>query len=408
MDSVNKNSRLLKTGILSISVLLTAASAVSGTVPMMANEFSDKSSAQVQALITIPSIAMMIFILLSSIFIRIFGKRKTVLLGLALGLIGGVTPLFTSNFLIIQISRFILGAGNGLYSTSTASLIGDIWSGDEQRNLLGIQSAVQTLGQSIATFMAGILLGISWHAAYLVYLLFIPVIIIFAIGYNKSTEKAIYDAQKEVKEESVVQKQTKLPVLALVAILMSFIYFNAIMPEFTASGLAIQQMQLQNQSFLSTALAIAGIAGALVTSLYGKIYKVFKHYTPVFIMLLGVIGYFGIIHAANMVMLTISMIILSSTSLIFPYIYGAVMEDVPAASKDFALSVAKVFNNFGAFLSPYAMAATAGIFGLTGAIATLKIAMCYLIFIGIVFLILAILKTNKVKKVDSQSMTKEQ
>lgn len=51
---------------------------------------------------------------------------------------------------------------------------------------------------------------------------------------------------------------------------------------------------------------------------------------------------------------------------------------------------------------------TAGIFGLTGAIATLKIAMCYLIFIGIVFLILAILKTNKVKKVDSQSMTKEQ
>lgn len=358
MDSVNKNSRLLKTGILSISVLLTAASAVSGTVPMMAKEFSDKSSAQVQALITIPSIAMMIFILLSSIFIRIFGKRKTVLLGLALGLIGGVAPLFTSNFLIIQISRFILGAGNGLYSTSTASLIGDIWSGDEQRNLLGIQSAVQTLGQSIATFMAGILLGISWHAAYLVYLLFIPVIIIFAIGYNKSTEKAIYDAQKEVKEESVVQKQTKLPVLALVAILMSFIYFNAIMPEFTASGLAIQQMQLQNQSFLSTALAIAGIAGALVTSLYGKIYKIFKHYTPVFIMLLGVIGYFGIIHAANMVMLTISMIILSSTSLIFPYIYGAVMEDVPAASKDFALSVAKVFNNFGAFLSPYAMAAT--------------------------------------------------
>ena len=212
-----RNSIRLKVGILSISTLLTAASAVSGTVPMMAHEFSSQSSSQIQALITIPSIAMMIFILLSSLLIKFLGKRKTVLLGLTLGLIGGILPFFTNSFHLVQIERFILGAGNGLYSTSTASLIGDLYEGDEQRKLLGIQSAVQTLGQSFATFTAGLLLGINWHAAYLVYLLFIPIIILFATGYTTKTEKWVASQQETADEKDISHK---VPVLALVAIFL--------------------------------------------------------------------------------------------------------------------------------------------------------------------------------------------
>ncbi|MCI5762607.1 MAG: MFS transporter [Ligilactobacillus agilis] len=193
---INKDSKRLKIGILSISTLLTAAGAVSGTVPMMAKQFSDQSSSQIQALITIPSIGMMIFILLSSLVIKMIGKRNTVLIGLFLGLIGGILPFFTDSFRIIQIARFIFGAGNGLYSTSTASLIGDLYKGDEQRTLLGIQSAVQTLGNSVATFMAGIFLGISWHSAYLVYLIFVPVIFLFATSYTPRVEKAIKEEQQ--------------------------------------------------------------------------------------------------------------------------------------------------------------------------------------------------------------------
>ena len=396
---IDKNKPLLKIGILAISTLLTAASAVSGTMPMMEKQFSGEGSANVKALLTIPSIGMVIFVLLSSIFIKYLGKRKTVLLGLFLDLIGGTLPFFINNFHVIQVSRFVLGMGNGLYSTSTASLIGDIWSGNEQRTLLGYQSAIQTFGQSLAVFVAGLLLGINWHAAYLVYLLFIPIIILFALGYTQSTENHIQAEQKEIlKNAKAEKKTTNLPILALIAILMSFVYFNAIMPQQTDAPLVIQQLNLNHQEFFSTSLALAGLVGAIITAFYGKIYKVLKHYTPVFAMVLGIIGYWGIIHSPNMLVFTISMMIISATNIIFPYIYGAVMEDVPATSKDFFLSLAKVFNNGGAFLSPYTMALTASILGVSGPIAIIKIGMWYLVFVGIVFIILAVLRNKLAKR----------
>ena len=399
-----RNSIRLKVGILSISTLLTAASAVSGTVPMMAHEFSSQSSSQIQALITIPSIAMMIFILLSSLLIKFLGKRKIVLLGLTLGLIGGILPFFTNSFHLVQIERFILGAGNGLYSTSTASLIGDLYEGDEQRKLLGIQSAVQTLGQSFATFTAGLLLGINWHAAYLVYLLFIPIIILFATGYTTKTEKWVASQQETADEKDISHK---VPVLALVAILLSFLYFNAIMPYQTDGALAIAQLHLTHQGLFSTILAVSGIIGSIVTAFYSTIYRIFKHYTPVFIMLLGVVGYIGMAHAVNILMYAIFMIITSSTALIFPYIYGAVMEDVPVNAKDFALSIAKVFNNFGAFLSPYTMAMTGSLLGMKDPISILKIAAGYLVFIGIVFIVLAIIRNHRLNKESVMVLSQE-
>lgn len=397
---IYQNKKMLKVGILSISTLLTSAGAVSGTIPMMAKQFSDQSTAQIQALITIPSIGMVIFVLLSTLFIKYLGKRATVLLGLFLGLIGGVVPFFINDFHVIQIARFLLGAGNGLYSTSTASLIGDIWSGDEQRTLLGYQSAIQTLGQSVAVFVAGLLLGLNWHASYLVYLLFIPIILLFGMNYTKDVEKQIQAKQKAEQEEAKKEKKTtNLPILAMIAILMSFVYFNAIMPQQTDTALVIQSLNLSHQEFFSTALALAGIVGAFITALYGKVYRIFKHYTPAFAMLMAIVGYFGILHSSNMVMFTIFMMIISGSNLIFPYIYGAVMEDVPATSKDFFLSLAKVFNNGGAFLSPYTIAATASVLGIQAdPITILHIAIGYLIFAAVVFIVLAIVRDVKAKK----------
>ncbi len=293
-----------------------------------------------------------------------------------------------------------MGAGNGLYSTSTASLIGDIWSGDEQRNLLGYQSAVQTLGQSFAVFVAGLLLGINWHAAYLVYVLFIPIIILFALNYTSKTENAIKTEQAKVIAKNKQEKKTmNAPVMAIVAIILSGLYFVAIMPQQTDTAMALQQMNVPGQAFFSTSLALAGIVGALITALYGRIYKVLKFYTPVLAMVMGIIGYMGVLHSSNMIVFTISMMIISGSSIIFPYIYGAVMEDVPATSKDFFLSLAKVFNNGGAFISPYAIAAIGSMTGLTSPVDILKIAISILFVVGMIFIILGIVKTNKANKV---------
>lgn len=124
---VTHKKGLLKFGILSISTMLQDAGAISVAVVGMVGAFSDHSTASVQALVTIPSFSMMLFILLNSLVVKYIGKRNTVIISLLLALIGGVGPAFTSSFTAIQVLRFIYGAGTGLYTPLAVSLLGDFF-----------------------------------------------------------------------------------------------------------------------------------------------------------------------------------------------------------------------------------------------------------------------------------------
>ncbi len=96
------------------------------------NNFSDRTTAQVQSILTLPSMAILIFILLSSWFIKARQKR-TVCLGLLIALVGGILPAFTMNFGLILFARILFGAGLGLFNSMTVSLIGDNFTGAEQK-----------------------------------------------------------------------------------------------------------------------------------------------------------------------------------------------------------------------------------------------------------------------------------
>jgi len=299
-DTKRVNKTFLKIAILAISVMLQAASAISVSVTGMIHAFSGQSATSIQSLVTIPSFSIMLFILCGNWIIKAIGKRNTVILGLTIALIGGVGPAFTANLTTIKVLRFLFGAGTGIYTSLAVSLIGDFFTGDEQRNLLGIQSAVSALGSSLSTFFAGILVGINWQSTFLVYLLLLPVIIIFMIGFPKGANNTEKETVTQETTSNSGKQSKKLPIFVIIGILVLFIYFNVVMAMYTNSGLALQQMQVKNQGMLGTALAFAGILGSLITMFYGPIFKVLKHFTPIVSCLLGAVGFFGMSHSSNM------------------------------------------------------------------------------------------------------------
>lgn len=67
-----------------------------------------------------------------------------------------INSIFINNFAIIVASRLLVGAGIGLFTSLAVSLIGDCFSGEEQKTLIGIQGAMGTLGNSSMTFVAGL------------------------------------------------------------------------------------------------------------------------------------------------------------------------------------------------------------------------------------------------------------
>lgn len=382
----------LKVAILCISLTIQTAGAVAAAVPAMIDSFANRSTTEIQSLLTIPSFSIMLFIILSSGIIKYIGKRNTVLIGLTIALLGGLLPSFTSNFYLILLGRFLFGAGTGLYNSLTISLIGDCFEGDEQQNLIGLQSATAALGNSVATFMAGLLLSVNWHSSFLVYLAIIPMIIIFSLGYTKRIEK---ETSVEVKNDTVAHVNKKLSPAVLLGIFTLFFFFVSVIVMLTSSALAIQQLGLAHSELLSLALAVSGILGSISFIFYGQIHKLFKNFTPVLACILGFIGYLILLAAPNMLVFFIGLVFVSVSMIVIPYVYGLILSSVAASAKNIVISLAMIACNLGSFFSPFIISFLGKIFGASDALSQIKYTAFIFVVIALIFTFSALTSKNK-------------
>lgn len=354
-------SGLLKLTILSISLMISAASAIAVTLPMIKNQFPDIQSATVESLVTIPSFTMMVFILLSTFIIKAIGKKNTVLLGLLLAFVGGIIPVFVSNFTIIYLSRFVLGAGTGIYNSLAIGLIGDYFSGEEQQKMLGYQTAFSTLGSSFATFLAGILVNISWHYAYSVYFLVLPILLFVFFFLPQDQSRHTLLNRNEAASQVAKQRINKLVVFCCS---MMFVFFILIMTIYTKTSTLIVEQNYANQGFLGTALTIASLVGALTGFAYSQVRNMLKAYTPIVALLFVAGTYFFIPYAQNMLILTIVLIFtFLVVGLFVPYMYDILLPGAPEHSTNLAVSLAMVACNLGSFISPYVLQWLGELFG---------------------------------------------
>ncbi len=344
-----KNKIWFKTALLSISLVLTSASAISAVIPMMLNQFPGVSSSLIESVVTIPSFSMMLFVLLSGPISSRMGKKNTVLLGLLLVVIGGILPMLTTNITWILALRLVLGAGLGMFNSLAVSLISDFFEGDERAQLVGFQSAVQGLGSSLATFVAGQLALIDWPFAFLCYAITIPIALLFffIIPEPERGEPTVCTTGTGNKSRGV-----SLPVLGLGAAL--FLFMTFIMIVYTKTGIMIAEKSMPNAGFLGTALTLFSLSTMIAGFLFGRIYKWFRNYAPFISSLLTATGFVLLWFAQNVTMVTVAMLIIGfSFALFIPYIFTILTKIVPKGSETISISIAMVGSNLGAFASPY-------------------------------------------------------
>ncbi|MEK5088787.1 MFS transporter [Paenibacillus sp. FSL M8-0228] len=344
-----KNKIWFKTALLSISLVLTSASAISAIIPMMLNQLPGVSSSLIESIVTIPSFSMMLFVLLSGPISSRLGKKNTVLLGLLLVVIGGILPMLTTNITWILALRLVLGAGLGMFNSLAVSLISDFFEGDERAQLVGFQSAVQGLGSSLATFVAGQLALIDWPFAFLCYAITIPIALLFFFIIPEPERE-----EPTVSTTGTGQKSggMSLPVLGLGAAL--FLFMTFIMIVYTKTGIMIAEKSMPNAGFLGTALTLFSLSTMIAGFLFGRIYKWFRNYAPFISSFLTATGFVLLWFAQNVTMVTVAMLIIGfSFALFIPYIFTILTKIVPKGSETISISIAMVGSNLGAFASPY-------------------------------------------------------
>lgn len=387
MEKAKPQSWLFKVALLSISLLIMTAQSVAAAIPDMATTFTHESTSAIDLLTTIPNLGLIIGIFIGNFIVMGIGAKKTVILGLLIILLSGVTPVFANSYWVVFIARLIFGFGIGIYNSLAISLISTFYSGHELSTMMGFQSATQSMGNSLLSFVAGYLLIFNWHQAFGVYALALPVMILFALVIpNKITLTQASNSSKQTTQTKPKQR-INLPVV-VISIVTFFFYAIFMVVTVKISNLVVSE-GAGTASVASVLLGWFTLFSMVIGFCYGFVQKLLKNAVlpvGVLLMVLG-FGILGFWMGLAGIVIGIS-VVGAGFAITVPYIYTVVNTDAPAGSANLASSVMLIATNIGVFVSPILINFLASLTGNSSAIMDMKIcAICYIILFVVVLIL---------------------
>lgn len=345
----------LASALLSISILLTSANAVAGTIPIMAERFPSIPLSQIESLTTIPSLSVLIFVVLSNPIAKRLGNKATVLIGVFIVLIAGLIPTVANSFWLILASRFLLGAGIGLFNAMAYSLISYYYEGTQRQTMMGYEGSVNSLGNILMFVFSSILIGFGWRQVYLYYLIAIPVFILFWWGAPNDRQEKQPQADQEAATPSVGLGELLKGRLMIYALLVLFSMMIAQTVIVKISGLILTGGYGKIADG-SIALAFLGVANMIGGTLYGQIFKLIHQLILPVGLLIAAVALFALARSQSLALTyTLTVVAGLSTSLVGPYLFASSAEIAGKGNETLASSILIVGINIGVFLTPYAL-----------------------------------------------------
>ena len=173
--------RLLLT-ILSISLLtVMAGAAIAPALGIINAHFSGRSPLLIQLIVSLPALFIILTNLLFPLLCRVMKTRTLALTVLTLYVLSGAGAFFVDNIWVLLFMRALMGVSVGMIMPLSTGLLAYYYPPQEQASLMGLSAAMNQMGGVVATFLAGMLSGISWNCAFLVYLLGLIAVILVAL-----------------------------------------------------------------------------------------------------------------------------------------------------------------------------------------------------------------------------------
>lgn len=252
--------------ILSISLTVNLPGlAISPIMGKLSHVFTDVTELEIQLLTVLPNLVTIPFILCSGKICT--PKNQMYILGIGLGLytLTGVLYFFATTMVQLILLSCLLGVGCGLVIPLAASLISQYFAGPARTKQLGMKSGVSNFTVIFATLFVGWIAAISWHLAFIVYM--VPLIPLCLIPFMTSG----------FIEKHKIAAETPAPASAKAAVKPA----DTDTAKPTAAGTpvadkpAVSVPRLQGKTAL---YMLAGIMGLYFISTYGI--EVVSYYLP--------------------------------------------------------------------------------------------------------------------------------
>lgn len=289
------DKRKIKIAILSMSSLLMISMTASAVLADIQRYFVGVDPSLISMVLTIPSLMGLVFAFASGPLSLRLPKKSLVIFGLVCGLTGGMVALLFGSLSIYVLlgCSLLLGVAQGMNSTMSMALIADYFVAEESGALMGLQSAFVNGGSMVLLFSSGMLAGVSWQLSYLVYLVFIPVIVIVMKNLPN-------DHPQTADQERPAEKSAKLNARVYFTALIMFLFgvFLFVFQTNVAMYVAAKGFgDASTSGLINTSMSAAGM---LTGVLFGRMQRVLRQLIIPVSLVVGSLGMLSIFVIGNL------------------------------------------------------------------------------------------------------------
>ncbi|UWG96280.1 MFS transporter [Dehalobacter sp. DCM] len=344
----------------------------------------------VQQIIALPTMLMVVSSIFCGRLCAAIGYRKSAYIAIVLALLGGVMPaIMHSSIGIILFWRAVFGLGYGLVFALCISSINVLWSGKEQKMMIGLETFIGAACAMGYSYLSGVLAGINWVYVFWSYLIVVPfAIVIIAFLPEPPKEKLAVPLVKEDKVKGGFGNfYWMFIILAAISVIFTAAFMNNVAMVIMGNGIGQPHDIGFAMTFFSLLFSIGGL-------LYVPLRKVIGRFMiPVLLVIFGI----------DTIMMTRTLNL--STFVALTAIYGALFSllncEYNVLSGTTVKSRARIGDGVslyiagqgvGQFVGPFVCAGLAGLLGFTGPNYQLLVSGPVMLAAGIVLCIIVAIK----------------
>ena len=231
----------------------------------------------VALLMTIPSLVSTAVSFLAGFIANKISHRLIVTFGMSCMFACGIIMYFgggTAPFSLLILGVVLLGIGMGCNSVMTGTIVSLHMPREKIGSQMGMNNAVRNVGSMLLTAAAGVLAVSRWQNAYLVYLVFIPIIIVAAILTPEMPEEARQAAASQRGEQ---KEKARIPsIIWVISLLGSVFYLGQYVFSLNISNYIVNVYQLGTSAqagLVTSVYTLGGVLGGLTFRWWSKAFK---------------------------------------------------------------------------------------------------------------------------------------
>lgn len=147
---------------------------ITGIMPILGvlnQQYASQGTSAVQLLQTLPYALLMVGSLLIGWLTSKFSKRNIALVGLTVIGVCGVLPFFLGGYIMLLLSRILIGFGFGIASPINTAIVAEFFRPEERPAYLGLHVVGMGVGSMAGNLAGGALAGFGYRWFYLVYMI---------------------------------------------------------------------------------------------------------------------------------------------------------------------------------------------------------------------------------------------